>query len=152
MRVSGRSEEAIRKSMLLPAGEYEARVVGVSNKPSNSGAEMITLTLQIINENGKSFLVIDRFVASMELKVLSAAQAFGLMEKYNAQDIDAEDFSGKAAIAAIEIEEASGKYPAKNVVAYYLSNKGEAALVKRSTSTQETTSSLDKFLNDEVPF
>lgn len=148
MKIIPKTEDQIMESLLLKKGTYETRIVSFEEKSEPNGTQVLILVGQIIDENGKSHIPRAYIKSTDDLKVFRAAKAFGLLDKYNLGEIKGEDFMNKAALASVTVSKASDKYPAKNFIEDFFSNKGETAI----GASQAATSSLDKFLNDEVPF
>lgn len=152
MKYTPKSEEELEKekqdainAALLPNGEYDFEVVGVSDKKSSSGADMITLKLMIFDENGDNRFVYDYLTESMGWKLRHAADACGLLSHYEAGNITASSFEMATGKIKIKTQKGNKEYPnPKNVVEDY---------VKRENGIPHATPSVAAVLNnDEIPF
>ena len=149
MKVTPRTENQLQTANLLPQGIYDFMVVGVSDKPSKAGNEMITLTLKIWDETGKEHEIKDYLLDALAYKVRHFAEATDLLDKYNAGSIDHNDCMGKTGRVEIIIQEGQlkddgSRHSNRNSVKDYILSKD-----KVMPKTNEITE-ID--LNDEIPF
>lgn len=152
MKYEPKSEEALEKerqdainASLLPNGEYDFEVLQVSDKASSSGAEMITLKLNIFDSEGNGRIIFDYLTAAMGYKLRHAANACGLLDIYESGALTAESFEGRAGKVKIKTQKGNKDYPnPKNVVDDY---------VKRDVQPpKETVATGALPLDDEIPF
>jgi hypothetical protein len=149
MRVTPRTEAQLQTINLLPQGIYDFMVVGVSDKPSKAGNEMITLTLKVWDETGKEHEIKDYLLDALAYKVRHFAEATGLLDKYNAGNIDHNDCMGKTGRVEIIIQEGQlkddgSRHANRNSVKDYILSKDKAL----SKPKEITESDLD----DSIPF
>ena len=121
MNFNPKTEKEIAESKLMPKGEYDFEVVDAFEKLSkSSGKPMIELRLKVSNgNNGRTltdYLSIDR-----QEKLRHAADACGLLDKYNAGSVSNSDFRGKRGRLKLGIEkDRTHTYPDKNIVLDYV--------------------------------
>lgn len=143
-------QEAINAS-LLANGEYDFEVITTSDKPSNSGAEMITLKLNVFDHEGNSRTIFDYLTEAMGWKIRHAADACGLLATYESGSLAASSFDFCTGKVKIKTQKGNKEYPnPKNVVEDY---------IKRDLSNQSAempnvpTQTIAATLNgDDIPF
>lgn len=152
MRVTARSEEEIQTMGLLSPGTYDFEVAKAEDQISNQGNEMIKLTLKVWDMGGAVHLIYDYLLDAMAFKLRHFAEATGLLEKYNAGHLEANDCERRMGKVEIIIQKGKDKndgtgnwYPDKNAVKDYFVKKGGFGATTLSSNT-------DQFLNDDVPF
>jgi hypothetical protein len=121
MNFEPKTEKEIAESKLMPKGEYDFEVVDAFEKLSkSSGKPMIELRLKLPNGKGGRTIT-DYLVAETEEKLRHAADACGLLDKYNKGSISNNDFRGKRGRLKLGIEKDKTKtWPDKNVVVDYV--------------------------------
>lgn len=126
MRFTPKTKEELEFENLLPKGEYDFEVVKAEDAVSKkSGAEMIKVNLKVFHGNGFQF-VTDYLMEAMAFKLRHFFETVGMIESYNAGQIQSADLIGVAGKVQIDIEPA-GEYPAKNVVKDYGSKAKKTA-------------------------
>ncbi len=130
MNFEPKTEKEIAESKLMPKGEYDFEVVDAFEKLSkSSGKPMIELRLKVSNgRNGRALT--DYLSIDSQEKLRHAADACGLLDKYNKGSVSNNDFRGKRGRLKLGIEKDKTKtYPDKNVVVDYIiaSRLSEAA-------------------------
>ena len=114
-----KTDEDLQKESLLTDGEYDFKVLEAEQKTSKSGNPMLAVKLDIMTENGSSHIY-DYIVPSSnfgERKLKAFARAIGLETEYTNGTLTGELAVGKFGKVAIGMQEASGGYDAKNIVA-----------------------------------
>lgn len=124
MRFTAKSEKEVQEEGLLPKGNYSFEISDAKDEVSKSGNEMIKLILNVYDENGNSRLIFDYLLESIAYKLRHAAEACGLLEKYESELLIAEDFKGKTGIVSVGIQkDKTGNYPDKNTIKDYVIKK-----------------------------
>ncbi len=156
MKYTPKSEAELEKekqdainSSLLPNGEYDFEVLQSSDKPSNAGADMITLKLNVFDSNGEGRIIFDYLTEAMGWKIRHAADACGLIGSYEAGTLCASNFDFATGKVKIKTQKGNKEYPnPKNVVEDYV-KRNSAAPAVANVSAQATVNVLN---NDEIPF
>jgi Protein of unknown function (DUF669) len=104
----------------VPPGTYYFKVTKAVEKVSSSGNTMIQLTLRISDGNGLERTITDHLLSTIRrAKLLGAAMACGLAEKYNIGCLVDEDFLHKSGRVKVDIEGPKNGYPERNIVIGY---------------------------------
>lgn len=142
MKVTPKSDKEL-SNVYLP-GKYDAEIVDAQNTVSKAGNDMIKLQLRVFDGQAGSQFIFDYLLDSIAYKIKHAAQACGLLDKYNARELDASDFLGKGCQVKLKVQEdAEGKYKDKNVISdYVISDKPEVEKTKNKVSD----------IDDSIPF
>lgn len=162
MRVTPREESQLADQSLWPAGDYPFRVLNEadmygrvsSTRDSISrekGNEMIVLVLEIRNSRGNFKIIEDYLLDGMAFKLRHAADACGLLDKYNSGLLPAKDFIGKTGKLTLRIKkDKDGRYDDKNEVADYIKTSVDMnAPLSQATPQKAPVTSLD---DSEIPF
>lgn len=158
MKFTPRSESDIEQEQkermeanLWPKGSVcDFEVKDAEDTQSKAGNDMIKLTLQVFNDKGKSQFLFDYLLASMAYKLRHAAYACGIGSRYEAGDLSASDFIGKAGRLEIGVQAAKDGYGARNTVQdYVLSDSQFTAAQNAKTETQNLQ---DIPFNDSIEF
>jgi hypothetical protein len=125
-------------------GQYQFEVANAEETTSKNGNEMIKLTIKVWDRLGKTRTIFDYLLES-PLPAAAKLKAFckitGLLEKYEAGNITADDCIGKGGILALGIEtDDSGKYGPKNKINGY------------KESLPEGAKTPEKPFDDDIPF
>jgi len=130
MNFQPRTEKEIAESKLWPKGEYDFEVVEAFEKVSQSGGNpMIELKLRLSNGKGPARTVSDYLLAETPEKLRHAADACGVLDRYDSGKLSDTDFRGKRGRLKLGIEkDRKHKYPDKNVVLGYVCASGGATL------------------------
>jgi hypothetical protein len=103
-----------------PKGEYDFQIVDAEEKLSASkGNPMIELRIEITRRDGSTRRVRDYLLAQRPGKLLHAAMACSVLDKYQDGLLSEDDFLGKRGSLKLGIER-SKDYPPKNVVLDYV--------------------------------
>lgn len=149
-----REEQMKAKGNLWPNGWYPASIgdlddsaiEGVSQK---SGAPYFKLNIEVFADNG-SFRRVSCFLmveGKMNWLLRSAAESCGLLDKYEAGELCAEDFKGRSCFVKLGVEkDKTGQYPDKNKITDF---KVDDSLDKGAIAPSKKTVPLE---DDSVPF
>lgn len=133
---------------LYPKGTYDFECTGASDTTSKkSGKPMIKLTHKVYGENGFKF-VDDYIVEGQQDKMYGFCAAVGMIDAYNAGDVEAEDCIGKSGKLRLRIDEGQKKpdekkedpdgpdefYEDKNSVGGYVEVKADAPKAESKTA------------------
>lgn len=145
MKVTPKSENEIKSANLLPAGVYDAEIGTAEDKVSAAGNEMIKLDVTVFDKGGKQYFIYDYLLDAMAFKVRHAADACGLLDKYESGQLLADDFIGKSCQVKIKVDISKDvKYPDKNaIVDYIVAEKPVKKMTKKETEDS---------ISDSVPF
>jgi len=157
MKFEPKSREEL--SNLLPKGEYKAMVQSAEEKQSSKGNPMITLKLEIYDDQGNKRIVSDHLILieSMMWKLYDFCESAGIMDRYDAGDVSAYDCMDKSVHCKVVQKEAEGDFPAKNEIKSYFLPKSStahvppAAPVKRAAPKNERVS-VASGEDPEIPF
>ncbi len=146
------SEKEIKQGDLWAKGNYHFKVINAEEARSQSGNDMIKLTLTIWSEGGRTKIIFDYLLEALEYKLAHFAEATGLLQKYQSGSLSSYDCYGKEGELKLTIQvDKTGEYQDKNSVAdYLLSEAAEAKKFDQITSKNKTESSTE--LNDDIPF
>lgn len=117
-----KSEEELKKTILLPEGEYDFDTVGADEAVSkSSGKEMIKLTLKVYAPDGNTTLVYDYLLAALEYKIKHFCDTAGLQTEYQLGILTADMCLNKSGKVKLVIQkDKTGQYEDKNVVKDYV--------------------------------
>ncbi len=146
MRFTPKTEKEISESNMLPEGEYTFEVSSGADKISKSGNEMIELWVRVYKPDGTFNQVADYLLESIAYKLRHAAEACGLLDKYEAGTILGTDFIGKTGTLKLGIQkDKTGAYPDKNTIKDYI-------LPKEGESRVALPKDKNDGLEDAIPF
>jgi hypothetical protein len=117
-----KSEDQLVKEGLFPKGDYDFKIITCVQDESKKGNQMLVVKMQVFSDETTK-MITDYVVFGTnfgELKFRRLAASCGLVKEYEAKTLTANHFDGKTGRATINIQEASGDYPAKNVVGGYI--------------------------------
>jgi hypothetical protein len=124
MRITPISDQDLAVMGLIPEGEYSFEVQSAEDTQSKSGNDMIKLVLCVWDAEGRQHTVYDYLLEAMPKKLKHFARHCGLITKYEAGELLADDCVGKCGTLSLVIQEdKTGKYPPRNSVANYLEKK-----------------------------
>lgn len=136
---------------IWPAGVVDFEIRAAEDTVSKNGNDMIKLTVDIYNSEGKKQTVFDYLLESIAYKLRHCADACGLTAQYESGALDAIEFEGKSGKCKINIQkDKSGQYPDKNGIADYLVDEAPAqsAATKPAAARKPAMADLD----DDIPF
>jgi hypothetical protein len=128
MRFNPMSEEEIKKLGMIDPGSYDFEVVSAIDEISrNSGQEQIKLTLLVFDMQGKEHTIFDYLTghANMQFKVRHFCEAVGIIDRYEAGDLNASDCLNRCGKLEIAIQKGKpnpngGVYPDRAGVKDYI--------------------------------
>lgn len=153
MRFQPKSEKELAADGLWPAGEYPFEVIEAEDTVSQkSGADMVKLTINVFNDDGKSRRVYDYLVGTPggQFKVRGFAAATGLIDQYESGEMEAIDMQGRTGKCKIKIDKGDGSFPEKNAIATYVAGPVTVGSVAKKTARAAGGGSQD--LDDAIPF
>ena len=113
------TEEEAKRGKLREPGTYPFNVATAEDTQSRAGNDMIKVKLEVFDKDGGSFFIYDYLLEAMAFKLRHFAKGTGLLAEYEAGELNAGMMVGKSGGVTLEIEDAQGDYPAKNVVRDY---------------------------------
>ena len=119
MKFTPRTEDEIADSRLLKKRDLRLRD-SAFDKDSKAGNQMIELKIRVSNGNGETRVLGDYLLEKRPDKLLHAARACGIEEKYKTGSVPAVDFRGKRGRLKLAVEKGKNGYPDKNVIADYI--------------------------------
>jgi hypothetical protein len=124
------SEEQTAAMQVFAKGSYSFEIIEGEDKVSQAGNPMIELTVKVTDAKGVSRFVKDYLLEQWPVKLRHAAEACGVLEKYEAGELIAADFIGKTGQLTLTIEkDKTRKFPDKNAVTdYTVKEKGVAGI------------------------
>ena len=122
MNFKPQTEQEIIESKLWPKADHDFEVVDAFDKTSKtSGKPMIELKLKLFRPGGPTRIISDYLLVETPEKLLHAATALGLLDKYKTGSLSADDLRGKRGKLKLAIEkDKKHVYPDKNVVRDYV--------------------------------
>lgn len=168
-----KTEAEISAMNLLPDGDYPFSIRDASDAPSKStGKAMLTLHLLCYTPTGGTVEVLDRIVPGSnyaDKKLFELCRAIGLLPRYQAGTLSADDFLNKEGWAKITTEAGKPKDPNdaskgtffdKNKVGWYLKgppeSKGSPAGTGKPQPTERELANLPpagaKLDDSDIPF
>lgn len=120
MRFTPKTEAELK--VVFPPGEYPAEVKSAVDAVSQKGNDMIKLGLKVFGPDGtQTSMVTDYLMEAMLGKMLHFCEATGLMDRYNAGTLNADDCMDRQVRVKLKVDrDKSGQYPDKNSVADYV--------------------------------
>jgi hypothetical protein len=119
--------------MIVPAGDYEFKIIKSTEGASKAGKPMLTLSISVWDANNHKTTIPWRCLLDSGF-LRNVAQGCGLLEKYESGKLEAYDFDSKEGKCAVETEE-SLSYETSNIIRSFYAKKEE-----------------EKFVDDDVPF
>lgn len=156
MRVAPKTEKELAEAGIWPAGTYDFEVLTAEDTISKKGADMIKLKVKIFNDSGATQTVFDYLLDAMPHKLRHAAEAFGLLDEYEAGGFDAIECEGKTGKCKIKVDKSEG-FPDKNGISDYIPTVTVGSVAKKTARAQRKDwPSWDApkggDLDDEIPF
>lgn len=151
MKFEPKTEAEVKQAseVIWDGGFYDFEIMnGVDKKSKSSGADMIELRIKLFNGQGEEKIVYDYLLESIMYKLLHAAEACGLMEKYKSGELVGGDFEGCTGRLKLGVGKPQGEYPAKNEVKDYFVPTAET---EAAPKPKKVASAADK-LDDSIPF
>lgn len=116
------TEQELAERKLWAKGTYDFEIPDAFETLSkSSGNPMIELKVRIFKPDGSSRVISDYLLEKTGDKLRHAAEACGLLDKYNLGSLSNTDFQGKRGKLKLGIEkDKTHEYPDKNVVLDYI--------------------------------
>lgn len=152
MKFQPKTDEELAEENLLPEGEYSFEISGAEDTVSkSSGLDMIVLTVRVYKPDGNFNLITDYLSSSPKaaFKLSNICKACGIKDKYDAGELQSEDFIGKTGMLKLKVQkDASGQYADRNAVGSYVVPKDGDAKV------EPPKDALSKVIDgdDNIPF
>jgi len=140
------SDEELAKSGLMENGVYDFEVISAEEKTSSKGNAMMEIKLNVFEHDGTIRNVRDWIMPQMAKKFKHFHNACGMMDKYEAGNLEANDVIGKTGKCVIKSE----PYTNKDGLEVF-SNKVDD-YVKRDNLEAYNKASSKVELDDEIPF
>ena len=137
---------------LLPDGTYDIEVIEADERTSQKGNEMIALTIQANHPEGYPVRIWDYLVSvpAAVFKIEQFCAAAGLVDKFKAGRLLADDCVGKKLRAKIEIEAGRDNYSDRNSIKEYVAS---GVSQPSGIATQPSAASTPKpIAEEEIPF
>lgn len=147
MRTTPKSEKELAEAGLWPAGTVDFEVLTAEDTTSRKGSDMIKLKVKLYNDSGASQTVFDYLLDAMPHKLRHAAEAFGLLDEYEAGGFEAIDCEGKTGKCKIKVDKNEG-YPDKNGISDYIPAVTVGSIAKNTAKAKAAHNDLD----DDLPF
>jgi hypothetical protein len=158
------TEEEVQKERykLLDDGEYEAVIDSMIPKISQSGNNMIDVTLSVYDRNGNPKIIFDYIVLTpgMMWKFKHICDSAGLCKEYTDKTFKVEMALRKNVRVRISTKEGGlipsdklkgksegSRYPTKNVIEDYLGTSGSV-----TTQAEPSKGQADLKFDDDIPF
>jgi len=164
MKFQPKTEKEIAEAGLLPVGVYPFEVLEASDSTSKAGNGMIVLDILIHAPDGSNRKLTDYLLEAMAFKLYHFSKHHGLIDKYQAGSLTAEDCIGRSGWVKLGIQkgkpkpDGGGDYPDRNSVATYVAGPDlpPRALVPPKAQ-QPTEAPLGNLLpaggpDEDVPF
>lgn len=122
MEFTPRSEQEIRNARIWKKGTYDFEITEASERLSKTSQKpMIELKVMLTNAEGGKRYMNDYLMPQMAGKFRHAAEACGLLERYESGKILDSDFKGKKGKLLLVVEkDKTKKYPDKNAILDYV--------------------------------
>lgn len=147
-----KSEEELAEEQLAPAGEYDFTVIHAEDATSRNGNSMIKVKLGIYRGHAIGNHVYDYLLEKMEYKLRHFCATTGLMGKYEAGTLCAEDCKGRSGRVKLAIDY-NDDYPPKNVAKDYVVGKASSApSAPAATAKAKPAATPAPDTDDDVPF
>lgn len=137
MKFTPKTESQLKDEALLPVGEYFFTIAGAENKVSKAGNEMIALKLEIWNGEKKIGVIFDYLIESMGFKLRHCCDVCGLINKYNAGTLEADDFIGANGNCKVDIQPAKDGFDPKNIIRDYIKGNENSPTRDESRPVQD---------------
>ena len=121
MRFNPSTEDEVQARAVWGRGLYAFRVVDAEERISEAGNEMIDLKIELHKRDGATKIVHDYLLAKgpAAAKFLHACVVCGVLDKWKAGVVSADDFVGKSGRLKLSIQTRK-QWPTKNVVTDYV--------------------------------
>ena len=122
MEFKPRTERELAEMKLWKKGVYDFEIIDACEKASKtSGNQMIELKVKIVGADGAARVITDYLLEKRGEKLRHAAEACGLLDKYQSGSLSNSDFQHKRGKLKLGIEkDKTHTWPDKNIVLDYL--------------------------------
>lgn len=152
MQFTPKTEEQIMEDNLFPKGEYAFSIANAEDAISQKGNPMIKMTLNVLNDQGRSQIIYDYLMEAIPHKLRHCAIACGLEDEYNSGSLEPYQLQGKEGILKLIIQEdKTGRYPPKNSVVDYVFETGVTP-AQEAHSKAKGNAYVEDPVDDEIPF
>lgn len=143
-----KSAEQIKAESNFPVwkpGVYDFEIRAAEDTVSKSGNDMVKLTVDIFNEEGRKQTIFDYLLESVPYKLRHCVDVCGLGKQYDSGFLDAVEFEGKTGRCKLNIQkDKTGQYPDKNGIADYVVEEAPQPVKFRPREMAD--------LDDDIPF
>lgn len=147
MKFTPKTEEQIASENIWSAGVYGFEITHAENAISKSGNEMIKLTLRVFDAEGRERTMFDYLLESMAYKLRHAAEACGLLERYNVGELDGYDFMGKAGSLKLSVRANSQSRTKENSIQDYVVHRPDS-----QADASNSTAPVGHPIHDALPW
>jgi len=140
-------------------GDYDFNVYEASEETSANQNEMIKLTLHVLNRDGQRRTVFDYLVNSEkgQWKVRHFAEAVGMLQQYEAGQMEPHDITGRSGQLKLKIKPAKDQYPAGNQVNDYIplpasAHSTQARPTSAAPAARQQVKAPAHDIDDDIPF
>lgn len=142
MKYTAHTDETLNKLNLLTPGIHDFEVIETDDKPSAKGNDMITLKVNVFDEEGTPRIVFDYLGEFMPHKLKHAAEACGLANEYANGGLSHELFLNRTGKCEIATSPAKGEYLERSIIKDYV----------KPSDAPSARPVISKDLDDEIPF
>lgn len=142
------------RSNTFPAGTYPCEIIKCEEKVSKQGNKMFETIVKIYDDSGRTTNVFCYLIAEGKAawQLRAAAEELGVLDKYNAGELEDVDILGLESYAVVGIQKSEG-YADKNIIKSFKANGGEkkaSPAVKQKPISQSKGNFDD--LDDDINF
>lgn len=150
MNFAPKAESELKSFPILKSGEYDFEVLAARDtKSKSSGSDMIEVNLGIYEGDAVRARVFDYLLPAMEAKLRHFCDCTGLLAKYEAGTLCADDCKGRTGRCKLIVDvDKTGQYDDKNAVKDYVCRAAKPLTPRVPESPNRAPISAD----DEVPF
>ena len=150
MRTEPKSDAEIQAMMVMPEGIYPFVVVEAKERVSKNGNDMIELKLEVLDDQSRAHTIFDYLLASMAFKLKHFCECTGLSDKYDGDNLTAQDCLRKRGFVELKADKAprivdGREYPPKNSVKDYIAEKPQKEIPFNSAP-------VEAGMNDDIPW
>lgn len=158
MQFQSKTEEELKAELVMPEGEYDFEVIEAADAVSKKGNDMIKVQLKVFAPDGGFRTVTDYLMAKMAFKLRHFCETTGMMDRYDAGDLQARHCEGRSGRVLLQVEperkseDGSKTYVPKNSVSDYAKpvGGGEASGKYRKANVAGVAAS--DMSEEEIPF
>lgn len=150
MKITPKTDAELQAANLLPEGKYPFEISGAVDAVSkSSGLPMIKLTVRAFDERNGIHLMSDYLPSSEKaaFKIKNVCKACGLLEQYEAGDVEPDMFIGKTGYLNIIVEDNPQYGPQNKIKDYIVSD--EPFKTNKAANKGKVAEELE---GDDIPF